>query len=203
MRTFIFTFLGFALVGLEDDLEYQLIVGCNALSIDIENKIVVINSFVCDKYHLKFPLVHHPIDYTHIVKKAFSFGKKSVLFFNIGGGIFCVSHLTIEEGFALPNQRGRPPELQDLVGIHSIQQLVDLPCGLSLLGHFRGTKDAKKLFEELLVRNMVSWNILICVADVSKARAVAFVSEENVRSRKNRVGMHGRFNSIHPDLVFQ
>ena len=58
---------------LEDDPEYQLIVDCNALSVDIENEIVIIHNFIRDKYQLKFPelesVVHHPIDYAHVVKK--------------------------------------------------------------------------------------------------------------------------------------
>ncbi|KAJ6710278.1 PRE-MRNA SPLICING FACTOR PRP31 [Salix koriyanagi] len=58
---------------LEDDPEYQLIVNCNALSVDIENEIIIIHNFIRDKYRLKFPelesLVHHPIDYARVVKK--------------------------------------------------------------------------------------------------------------------------------------
>ncbi|KAL6562625.1 U4/U6-U5 snRNP complex subunit prp31 [Orobanche gracilis] len=58
---------------LEDDPEYQLIVDCNALSVDIENEITIIHNFIRDKYRLKFPelesLVHHPIDYARVVKK--------------------------------------------------------------------------------------------------------------------------------------
>ncbi|KAK6922162.1 Prp31 C-terminal, partial [Dillenia turbinata] len=58
---------------LEDDPEYQLIVDCNALSVDIENEIAIIHNFIRDKYRLKFPelesLVHHPIDYARVVKK--------------------------------------------------------------------------------------------------------------------------------------
>ncbi|KAF3331489.1 pre-mRNA processing ribonucleoprotein binding region-containing protein isoform X2 [Carex rostrata] len=57
----------------EDDPEYQLIVNCNSLSVDIENEIVIIHNFIRDKYRLKFPelesLVHHPIDYARVVKK--------------------------------------------------------------------------------------------------------------------------------------
>ncbi|XP_026402307.1 U4/U6 small nuclear ribonucleoprotein Prp31 homolog isoform X2 [Papaver somniferum] len=57
----------------EDNPEYQLIVDCNALSVDIENEIVIIHNFIRDKYRLKFPelesLVHHPIDYARVVKK--------------------------------------------------------------------------------------------------------------------------------------
>lgn len=60
-------------VDLEDDPEYQLIVECNTLSVDIENEIVIIHNFIRDKYRLKFPelesLVHHPIDYARVVKK--------------------------------------------------------------------------------------------------------------------------------------
>ncbi|KAL3654078.1 U4/U6-U5 snRNP complex subunit prp31 [Castilleja foliolosa] len=60
-------------IVLEDDPEYQLIVQCNALSVDIENEIVIIHNFIRDKYRLKFPelesLVHHPIDYARVVKK--------------------------------------------------------------------------------------------------------------------------------------
>ncbi|KAG8065666.1 hypothetical protein GUJ93_ZPchr0004g38900 [Zizania palustris] len=58
---------------LEEDPEYQLIVDCNALSVDIENEIIIIHNFIRDKYRLKFPelesLVHHPIDYARVVKK--------------------------------------------------------------------------------------------------------------------------------------
>ncbi|CAI0386051.1 unnamed protein product [Linum tenue] len=58
---------------LEDDPEYQLIVDCNALSVDIENEIVIIHNFIREKYRLKFPelesLVHHPIDYARVVKR--------------------------------------------------------------------------------------------------------------------------------------
>lgn len=60
-------------IVLEDDPEYQLIVDCNALSVDIENEITIIHNFIRDKYRLKFPelesLVHHPIDYARVVKK--------------------------------------------------------------------------------------------------------------------------------------
>ena len=58
---------------LEEDPEYQLIVDCNALSVDIENEIIIIHNFIRDKYRLKFPelesLVHHPIDYARVVRK--------------------------------------------------------------------------------------------------------------------------------------
>ncbi|KAJ6798106.1 U4/U6 small nuclear ribonucleoprotein Prp31-like protein isoform X2 [Iris pallida] len=58
---------------LEDDPEYLLIVDCNALSVDIENELIVIHNFIRDNYRLKFPelesLVHHPIDYARVVKK--------------------------------------------------------------------------------------------------------------------------------------
>ncbi|KAG0466451.1 hypothetical protein HPP92_018031 [Vanilla planifolia] len=58
---------------LEDDPEYQLIVECNGLSVDIENEIIIIHNFIRDKYRMKFPelesLVHHPIDYARVVKK--------------------------------------------------------------------------------------------------------------------------------------
>ncbi|KAL2902384.1 U4/U6 small nuclear ribonucleoprotein Prp31-like protein [Bienertia sinuspersici] len=60
-------------IVLEDDPEYQLIVDCNALSVDIENEIIIIHNFIRDNYRLKFPelesLVHHPIDYARVVKK--------------------------------------------------------------------------------------------------------------------------------------
>ncbi|KAK1284648.1 putative nucleolar protein 5-2 [Acorus calamus] len=58
---------------LEDDPEYQLIVDCNALSVDIENEIIIIHNFIRDNYRSKFPelesLVHHPVDYARVVKK--------------------------------------------------------------------------------------------------------------------------------------
>jgi len=60
-------------IVLEDDPEYQLIVDCNQLSVDIANEIIIIHNFIRDKYRLKFPelesLVHHPIDYARVVKK--------------------------------------------------------------------------------------------------------------------------------------
>ncbi|XVE92448.1 hypothetical protein REPUB_Repub01dG0098200 [Reevesia pubescens] len=50
---------------LEDDHEYQLIVDCNALSVDIENEIIIIHNIIHDNYWLKFPelesLLHHQI----------------------------------------------------------------------------------------------------------------------------------------------
>ena len=58
---------------LEDDPEYQLIVDCNSLSVEIESEIAYVHNFIRDKYRLKFPelesLVHHPIDYARVVKK--------------------------------------------------------------------------------------------------------------------------------------
>ncbi|CAN0879046.1 U4/U6 small nuclear ribonucleoprotein Prp31 homolog [Linum grandiflorum] len=61
------------MMALEDDPEYQLIVDCSALSVDIENEIIIIHNFIRDKYRLKFPelesLVHHPIDYARVVKR--------------------------------------------------------------------------------------------------------------------------------------
>ncbi|CAL9041673.1 unnamed protein product [Musa banksii] len=60
-------------IVLEDDPEYQAIVDCNSLSVDIKNEIIIIHNFIRDKYRLKFPelesLVHHPIDYARVVKK--------------------------------------------------------------------------------------------------------------------------------------
>ncbi|KAL9668533.1 hypothetical protein QQ045_006067 [Rhodiola kirilowii] len=56
-----------------NDPEYQLIVECNTLSVDIETEIVIIHNFIRNNYRLKFPelesLVHHPIDYARVVKK--------------------------------------------------------------------------------------------------------------------------------------
>jgi U4/U6 small nuclear ribonucleoprotein PRP31 len=56
-----------------EDLEYQLIVDCNALSVDIDSEITIVHSFIRDKYKLKLPLlesrIQHPIDYARIVKK--------------------------------------------------------------------------------------------------------------------------------------
>ncbi|XP_019184716.1 PREDICTED: U4/U6 small nuclear ribonucleoprotein Prp31 homolog [Ipomoea nil] len=57
----------------DDDPVYQLIVDCNALSVDIENEIIIIHNFIRDKYRSKFPelesIVHQPIDYARVVKK--------------------------------------------------------------------------------------------------------------------------------------
>ncbi|CAN6280102.1 unnamed protein product [Urochloa humidicola] len=56
-----------------EDKEYQLIVDCNALSVDIDHEITIIHNFIRDKYKLKHPLlesrVHHPIDYARVVQK--------------------------------------------------------------------------------------------------------------------------------------
>ncbi|TXG72190.1 hypothetical protein EZV62_000769 [Acer yangbiense] len=56
-----------------NDNDYQLIVDCNALSVDIDNEIVAVHNFIRDKYRLKFPelesIVRHSIDYAGVVKK--------------------------------------------------------------------------------------------------------------------------------------
>ncbi|KAK3190229.1 hypothetical protein Dsin_029790 [Dipteronia sinensis] len=56
-----------------NDHDYQLIVDCNALSVDNDNEIVAVHNFIRDKYRLKFPelesIVRHAIDYTGAVKK--------------------------------------------------------------------------------------------------------------------------------------
>ncbi|TVU44298.1 hypothetical protein EJB05_03734, partial [Eragrostis curvula] len=54
---------------LEEDPEYQLIVYCNALSVDIENEIIIIHNFDTLKFPELESLVHHPIDYARVVKK--------------------------------------------------------------------------------------------------------------------------------------
>ncbi|GBG90601.1 hypothetical protein CBR_g50945 [Chara braunii] len=57
----------------EDDPEYQLIVDCNSMMVDMENEIGIIHNFIRDKYRPKFPelesLVLHPIDYARVVKR--------------------------------------------------------------------------------------------------------------------------------------
>ncbi|PHT55040.1 hypothetical protein CQW23_03526 [Capsicum baccatum] len=57
----------------EDDLEYKLIVHCNALSIDTEDEIDIIHNFIRNKYRLKFfeldSLVNYPIDYGRVIKR--------------------------------------------------------------------------------------------------------------------------------------
>uniref|UniRef100_A0ACD5ZJH1 Uncharacterized protein n=1 Tax=Avena sativa TaxID=4498 RepID=A0ACD5ZJH1_AVESA len=59
--------------SIPDDPEYQLIVDCNALSVDIDSEITIVHSFIRDKYKLKLPLleyrIQHPIDYARVVKK--------------------------------------------------------------------------------------------------------------------------------------
>ncbi|KAG5522696.1 hypothetical protein RHGRI_034738 [Rhododendron griersonianum] len=53
--------------------DYQLIVDCTALTVDIENEISIVHNFIRDNYRSKFPelqsLVYHPIDYARLVKK--------------------------------------------------------------------------------------------------------------------------------------
>jgi U4/U6 small nuclear ribonucleoprotein PRP31 len=59
-------------LGVVDEGAYQLIVDCNALSVEIENEIQVVHNFIRDRYRAKFPelesLVMHPIDYARVVK---------------------------------------------------------------------------------------------------------------------------------------
>jgi U4/U6 small nuclear ribonucleoprotein PRP31 len=61
-----------SVLGVVDEGAYQLIVDCNALSVDIDNEIQIVHNFIRDKYRLKFPelesLVLHPIDYARVVK---------------------------------------------------------------------------------------------------------------------------------------
>ena len=56
----------------ETDPTYRLLVDCNQLSVDIDNEIAIVHSFMRDKYRMKFPelesLVHHPIDYARVIK---------------------------------------------------------------------------------------------------------------------------------------
>ncbi|KAK4855735.1 hypothetical protein QYF36_010334 [Acer negundo] len=56
-----------------NDNDYQLIVDCNASSVEIDNEIVAVHNFIRDKYWLKFPelesTVRHSIDYAGVVKK--------------------------------------------------------------------------------------------------------------------------------------
>lgn len=59
--------------AIEDNPDYQVIVDCNQLNVDVDNEITVIHNFIRDKYRLKFPelesLVMHPIDYARVVKQ--------------------------------------------------------------------------------------------------------------------------------------
>ncbi|CAI6002348.1 unnamed protein product [Closterium sp. NIES-65] len=56
-----------------DESEYQLIVDCNGLAVDIDNEITIVHNFIRDNYRLKFPelesLVLHPIDYARVVRR--------------------------------------------------------------------------------------------------------------------------------------
>ena len=58
-------------LGVVDEGAYQLIVDCNALSVEIDNEIQTVHNFIRDKYRNKFPelesLVMHPIDYARVV----------------------------------------------------------------------------------------------------------------------------------------
>ena len=63
---------GASKLGVVDEGAYQLIVDCNALSVDIDNEIQTVHNFIRDKYRKKFPelesLVMHPIDYARVVR---------------------------------------------------------------------------------------------------------------------------------------
>ncbi|KAH9611046.1 hypothetical protein KSS87_006922 [Heliosperma pusillum] len=60
-------------VVFEGDPKYQLVVDIKDLLVYIENEIIIIHNFICEKYRLKFPelesIVHPPIDYARVVKK--------------------------------------------------------------------------------------------------------------------------------------
>ncbi|GJP45756.1 hypothetical protein CLOM_g5099 [Closterium sp. NIES-68] len=62
-----------AVAGPMDESEYQLIVDCNGLAVDIDNEITIVHNFIRDNYRLKFPelesLVLHPIDYARVVRR--------------------------------------------------------------------------------------------------------------------------------------
>ncbi|PIA44416.1 hypothetical protein AQUCO_01700186v1 [Aquilegia coerulea] len=57
----------------DEALEYELIIDCSALSVDIDSEILVVYNFICDIYRAKFPelenVVTHPLDYARTVKK--------------------------------------------------------------------------------------------------------------------------------------
>ncbi|KAF6154088.1 hypothetical protein GIB67_031349 [Kingdonia uniflora] len=63
----------FCLVAIGLPFYWQSLMACNALTIDMDNEIHRVQSFLCDNYSVKFPelesLVHHPIDYARVVKK--------------------------------------------------------------------------------------------------------------------------------------
>lgn len=56
-----------------DESEYDLIVDCNALTVDIDNETAIVHNFIRDSYRPKFPelesLVLHPIDYARVVRR--------------------------------------------------------------------------------------------------------------------------------------
>ena len=57
----------------EEDPQYQLVIDCSTLVVDIDHEITILHNFIRDKYRAKFPelesLVLHPIDYCHVVKQ--------------------------------------------------------------------------------------------------------------------------------------
>ncbi|KAF9425886.1 U4/U6-U5 snRNP complex subunit prp31 [Podila epigama] len=57
----------------EDDPEYQLIVRANAITVAIDNEILVVHKFIIDHYEPKFPelekIVGNPMDYARTVKR--------------------------------------------------------------------------------------------------------------------------------------
>lgn len=57
----------------DNDPEYNLILDCNQLLIDIENEIFIVRNFIRDKYRTKFQdldsLVHNAIEYASVVKQ--------------------------------------------------------------------------------------------------------------------------------------
>ncbi|KAK4402810.1 U4/U6 small nuclear ribonucleoprotein Prp31 [Sesamum angolense] len=62
---------------LEDDPEYQLIVDCNALSVDIENEIVIIHNFIRDKR--SFTLCHYYGGFSYSINYQWQASSEDVL----------------------------------------------------------------------------------------------------------------------------
>ena len=56
----------------DEDPTYQLLVDCNQLAVDIDNEIVLIHTFMKDKYRRKFPelesFVHDAVTYARVVQ---------------------------------------------------------------------------------------------------------------------------------------
>ncbi|TXG72197.1 hypothetical protein EZV62_000776 [Acer yangbiense] len=128
-----------------NDNDYQLIVDCNALSVDIDNEIVAVHNFIRDKCRLKFPelesIVRHLIDYAGVVKKIGN--EMDLTLVNLEGLLLVfaldsakkrvLDFLEGRMGYIAPNLSAVAAKLIRIAG--GVSELANMPaCNVQLLG---------------------------------------------------------------------